>query len=217
MWKSAAVALGGVLLFLVTGCVSGGQGNADGASAPGRTRAIVPGHRVVTDGAAARPRTAPGGQSWADSAPRPSNPNAPQTAKPTKPSSAGPGDDGKAAGVPIPPKASPAPRRPDGFASYYADRYHGRRTANGERFDVRKLTAAHRTLPFGTVVRVTHATNGRSVVVRINDRGPFVAGRVIDLSPAAARQLDMLRAGLVPVRLEIQSSVNSASRLAARS
>jgi len=66
------------------------------------------------------------------------------------------------------------------------------------------MTAAHRTLPFGTGVRVTNTTNGRSVVVRITDRGPFVAGRVIDLSPAAARQLDMLRAGLVPVRVEVQ-------------
>src|SRR5687767_8980161 len=69
-----------------------------------------------------------------------------------------------------------------GIASYYADKYHGRPTASGEIFDTGKLTAAHRSLPFGTTVKVTHLGNRRSVTVRINDRGPFVAGRVIDLS-----------------------------------
>ena len=93
--------------------------------------------------------------------------------------------------------------RSDGAASYYADRYHGRPTASGEIFDVDALTAAHRTLPFGTRVRVTNLHNDRSVVVRVNDRGPFVAGRVIDLSPAAARRIDMIHAGVVPVRLEV--------------
>src|SRR5690348_16293100 len=68
-----------------------------------------------------------------------------------------------------------------GIASFYADRYHGRPTASGEIFDLEKLTAAHRTLPFGTVVKVTHQASQRSVAVRINDRGPFVAGRVTDL------------------------------------
>src|SRR5262245_55773369 len=82
-----------------------------------------------------------------------------------------------------------------GLASYYADRYHGRKTASSEVFDVNAMTAAHRTLPFGTRVRVTNVNNGRSVVVRINDRGPFVAGRVIDLSPAAARRIDMIDDG----------------------
>jgi rare lipoprotein A len=90
-----------------------------------------------------------------------------------------------------------------GLASYYADKYQGRKTANGEIFDTAKLTAAHKTLPFGTRVRVTNLDNGRSVDVRINDRGPYVAGRVIDLSPAAARKLDMLRAGVVRVKLDI--------------
>lgn len=89
-----------------------------------------------------------------------------------------------------------------GQASYYASKFHGRRTANGERFDNGKLTAAHRTLPFGTRVRVTNLNNGRSVTVRVNDRGPFVKGRVIDLSVAAARRIDMVRAGVVPVRIE---------------
>lgn len=96
-----------------------------------------------------------------------------------------------------------AASKTDGLASYYADKYQGRKTANGEIFDTAKLTAAHKTLPFGTRVRVTNLQNGKSVVVRVNDRGPFVAGRVIDLSPAAARKLDMLRAGVVKVKLEI--------------
>jgi rare lipoprotein A len=89
------------------------------------------------------------------------------------------------------------------LASYYADALHGRRTASGERYDVGELTAAHRTLPFGSRVRVTNRTNGRSVTVRVNDRGPFVANRVIDLSRAAARKLDMVRAGVVGVELEL--------------
>jgi rare lipoprotein A len=76
-----------------------------------------------------------------------------------------------------------------GVASWYGPGFHGRLTANGERFNTNSLTAAHRTLPFGTRVRVTNATTGRSVVVRINDRGPFTRGRVIDLSKAAARAI----------------------------
>ncbi|WP_147027178.1 septal ring lytic transglycosylase RlpA family protein [Methylobacterium oxalidis] len=76
-----------------------------------------------------------------------------------------------------------------GVASWYGPGFHGRRTANGERFNTRALTAAHRTLPFGTRVRVTNQTNGRSVVVRINDRGPYAGGRVIDLSSASAQAI----------------------------
>ena len=89
-----------------------------------------------------------------------------------------------------------------GEASYYAQAHHGKRTASGERFDQHALTAAHRTLPFGTQVRVTNLNNERSVVVRINDRGPFVRGRIIDVSRAAAERLGMLRAGVAPVRIE---------------
>jgi rare lipoprotein A len=97
----------------------------------------------------------------------------------------------------------------DGNASYYGDPYHGRLTANGETFDKNKLTAAHRTLPFDTWVRVENQTNGRAVDVRINDRGPFVAGRIIDLSEGAARRIDMLRAGVAPVKLTVvQESPN---------
>jgi rare lipoprotein A len=90
------------------------------------------------------------------------------------------------------------------LASYYAEPYHGRRTASGEIFDTyREMTAAHRTLPFNTFVRVTNKTNGRQVDVRINDRGPFAEGRVIDLSVRAARELDLVRAGVVPVKLKV--------------
>jgi rare lipoprotein A len=88
-----------------------------------------------------------------------------------------------------------------GLASYYGKEFHGRKTANGERFDMNGLTAAHRTLPFGTMVRVTNLSNDKSVTVRINDRGPFVEGRIIDLAMGAARQIDL--DGVARVRLEI--------------
>src|SRR2546426_11155646 len=92
----------------------------------------------------------------------------------------------------------------EGIASYYAEPYHGRRTASGEIFDTYKeLTAAHRTLPFNTLVRVTNKANGRAVDVRINDRGPWVEGRVIDLSVRAAREIGLVRAGVVPVKLKV--------------
>jgi rare lipoprotein A len=87
------------------------------------------------------------------------------------------------------------------MASWYGRRFHGRRTASGERYNMNALTAAHRTLPFGTRVRVERLDNGRHVVVRINDRGPFVKGRVIDLSREAARRLGILGAGVASVRV----------------
>ena len=90
-----------------------------------------------------------------------------------------------------------------GVASWYGGKFQGRLTANGEVFDTNQLTAAHRTLPFDTIVRVVNLTNERSVVVRINDRGPFVDNRVIDLSRAAADIIELTSAGLAPVRLEI--------------
>lgn len=93
-----------------------------------------------------------------------------------------------------------------GMASYYAQKLAGRRTANGERYDPKKLTAAHRTLPFGTLVEVRRA-DGRSVVVRINDRGPFVGGRIIDLSHAAAEQLGVLHDGTARVELRVVGGV----------
>lgn len=90
-----------------------------------------------------------------------------------------------------------------GIASYYAHKFHGRATASGEIYDETLLTAAHRKFPFGTVVRVTRLDSETSVVVRINDRGPWVKGRIIDLSYAAAQRLDMIREGLVKVEVEV--------------
>lgn len=88
-------------------------------------------------------------------------------------------------------------------ASYYADKYHGRKTSNGEVFNMYDLTAAHKTLPFNTKVKVTNLSNGKSVIVRINDRGPFVKGREIDLSKAAAVKIGMIKSGTAKVSLEI--------------
>jgi len=90
-----------------------------------------------------------------------------------------------------------------GIASYYGHEFHGRTTASRETYDEEALTAAHRTLPFGSRVRVTNLENGKTVSLRINDRGPFVEGRIIDVSYRAARDLDFVQAGLVRVRLEI--------------
>jgi len=90
-----------------------------------------------------------------------------------------------------------------GVASWYGFPYHGRRAASGEVYDMAQLTAAHRTLPFQTWVEVTNLSNGKQVDVRINDRGPFVKGRILDLSQAAARDIDMLRAGTARVRLKV--------------
>jgi len=90
-----------------------------------------------------------------------------------------------------------------GEASYYAGKFVGRPTASGEIYDPTAMTAAHRRLPFGTKVRVTRLDTNTSIVVRINDRGPFKRGRVIDLSREAARQLDMIQVGIAPVRLDI--------------
>ncbi|MEQ1695145.1 MAG: septal ring lytic transglycosylase RlpA family protein [Hyphomicrobiaceae bacterium] len=108
------------------------------------------------------------------------------------------------------PRAAPRPVNPatgkshtlEGIASYY---WQDQTTASGERFDKTALTAAHKTLPLQARVRVTNVINGRSIVVRINDRGPFKPGRVIDLSEAAAHHLDMQRLGLVPVKIQVIS------------
>jgi peptidoglycan lytic transglycosylase len=93
-----------------------------------------------------------------------------------------------------------------GLASWYGPEFHRKRTASGERFDMDALTAAHRSLPFDSYVRVTNVATGRSVVVRINDRGPFVADRIIDLSARAARQLGIKADGVVRVRIEVVKS-----------
>jgi rare lipoprotein A len=120
-----------------------------------------------------------------------------------------------------PPAVTPTPKRskpalapaPSGYteegnASWYGVPFHGRRASNGEIYDMYKLTAAHRTLPFETMVRVTNLNNGKSTVVRITDRGPFVDNRIIDLSLAAAREVDSMGAGVVPVRVEVLGGVD---------
>jgi rare lipoprotein A len=107
-----------------------------------------------------------------------------------------------------PPRTTPPPAIPgsyveEGLASWYGVPFHGRRAANGEIYDMYNLTAAHRTLAFESIVRVTNLKNGRQAEVRINDRGPFVENRIIDLSLGAARELEMVAMGIVPVRLEL--------------
>lgn len=109
------------------------------------------------------------------------------------------------------PKPKPKPRSVKrslgtGVASYYGKRFHGRLTANGERFNMNAMTAAHKTLPFGTRVRVTNPRNGKSVTVRINDRGPFIRGRHIDLSRAAAQRIGMISSGHARVKMDIVGS-----------
>jgi rare lipoprotein A len=112
--------------------------------------------------------------------------------------------------APAPPTPTvPLPTVPEtgetGIASWYGHPFHGRATTSGEIYDMEQMTAAHRTLPFGTVVRVHDLDNQKSVDVRINDRGPFVDGRIIDLSHAAARAMEMIGPGIANVRLEILS------------
>jgi rare lipoprotein A len=117
------------------------------------------------------------------------------------------------------PKPAPAPKRrkdhavpvesgytEEGQASWYGPQFHGRQASNGEIYDMNKLTAAHRTLPFETMVRVTNQNNGKSTTVRITDRGPFVNNRIIDLSYAAAKEIESIGPGVVPVRLEVLST-----------
>jgi rare lipoprotein A len=98
-----------------------------------------------------------------------------------------------------------------GIASWYGHPYHGRRTSNGEVYDMNKLTAAHLSLPFDTWLRVTNLSNRRDTEVRINDRGPFVKGRIIDLSRAAAEEIEMIGPGTVRIRLEIIQAPNTQS------
>jgi rare lipoprotein A len=103
-----------------------------------------------------------------------------------------------------------------GTASWYGDPHHGRETASGEIFDKSKLTAAHRTLPFGARVAVTNLDNGRTVEVRVNDRGPFVPGRLIDLSEGAARSLGGIGVGLMRVRIRVVALPDGVTDTAAK-
>jgi peptidoglycan lytic transglycosylase len=105
-----------------------------------------------------------------------------------------------------PPAPAPVGYSEEGNASWYGLPFNGRRASNGEIYDMNKLTAAHRTLPFETVVRVTNLNNGKTTTVRITDRGPFVDNRIIDLSQAAAREIESIGPGVVPVRLEVQGN-----------
>lgn len=91
----------------------------------------------------------------------------------------------------------------EGVVSYYAHDFQGKETSNGETFNMNDLTAAHRTFPFGTKVRVTNLENNKSVIVRVNDRGPFVEGRIMDLSLGAAKELDLIKTGTTRARLEV--------------
>jgi rare lipoprotein A len=92
-----------------------------------------------------------------------------------------------------------------GYASFYSDYFHGRKTASGQLFDNRKLTCAHRTLPFGTMLKVINLENDKSIIVRVTDRGPYAKGRVIDLTKEGARQLDFIKKGIAKVRIEVQN------------
>ncbi len=96
--------------------------------------------------------------------------------------------------------------REEGIASWYGKKFHGRQTANGEKYDMYGMTAAHKTLPFNTIVEVLNLDNGKKTVVRINDRGPFVKGRIIDLTKSAAKELDMIASGTARVRLRVLSN-----------
>lgn len=110
------------------------------------------------------------------------------------------------AATPVSSTASSQSARPtmtEGIASYYAHDFHGKKTANGEIFNMRALTAAHRSYPFNTKMRVTNLDNGRTVIVRVNDRGPFKLERITDLSLGAAEALDMTTSGTARVRLEV--------------
>ncbi|MGZ4732539.1 MAG: septal ring lytic transglycosylase RlpA family protein [Terriglobales bacterium] len=133
------------------------------------------------------------------------NPSAPKRPEVTPPS-----DDGKqqekvaeAASVLAIPEGTKPLSVETGKASWYGAPYHNRRSSNGQIYDMNEMTAAHRTLPLGSTVRVTNLKTGHSTIVRITDRGPFVEGRIVDLSQAAAKQADVWKAGVAPVRLEV--------------
>ena len=136
--------------------------------------------------------------------PAPTTPAAATDASPAP--TAAPAASAPAVTAPAPVKAAPATGGDmEGLAAYYSDRLNGHKTASGQKLDQNALTAAHPTLPFGTKVKVTNTKNNRSVVVRINDRGPTQAGRVIDVTRAAAGKLGIAKNGTVPVKLEVMA------------
>lgn len=110
-------------------------------------------------------------------------------------------------------RSTPPAFKEKGRASWYGKKFHGRRTANGEVYDMFKMTAAHKTLPLPSYIRVTNQSNGRSVVVRVNDRGPFHPGRIVDLSYAAAARIDLLHHGSAAVEIELLTAQQGASAM----
>ena len=129
-------------------------------------------------------------------------------AAPTAPAVAAPAPAVAPVAAAAPAQASSADMM-EGKLSYYGRKFNGRKTASGERFNAGALTMAHKTLPFGTMVKVTNLNNKRSVVVRVNDRGPTTEGRVGDLSLAAASKIRMLRSGVVPAKMEVVGKAKS--------
>ena len=131
-------------------------------------------------------------------------PSAPPIQQPSSAPGAAPttADSIPAENIPVPPDAKPILIE-TGVASWYGPPYHNRRGSNGEIYDMNAMTAAHRTLPLGSIVRVTNMNGGESCVVRITDRGPFIEGRIVDLSKAAAEKLELVRRGTGQVRLEV--------------
>ncbi len=143
--------------------------------------------------------------------------DSPPSAEPTRPAAPPAASVPPSAPSDMPESATADPAKPDagsfteigrGQASWYGPGFHGRKTANGERYDQRAMTAAHKTLPFGSLVRVRSLVNGKEVDVRINDRGPFIGGRVIDVSRAAAEALGMMGVGVKPVLLLVSSTTS---------
>jgi rare lipoprotein A len=168
---------------------------ADTAATPQPIVPTAPATSEIPGGAAAPAQERPRRRAGSSTTPAPVPPAPKSQAEPEPDTTnAPPAEDGAGA-------ASDGVLLGRGVASWYGPQFHGRRTASGERFDRNEYTAAHRTLPFGSRVCVRSAITGKAVVVRINDRGPFAPGRVIDLSQAAAEELGMLGLGLKPVEL----------------
>lgn len=193
-WKLFAVA--GMLSIALAGCAT-----TPASSASDAPSSSVSTPKTVPAPAATRPTPRPATRATSAVTPRPHTTSRLIPAPPAKP-------------APAPVVAAPTPAKPsaefwdgqgkcEGIASFYGGKFIGRKTANGERYTGRKLTAAHRVLPFGTYIRVTRLDNGLSVIVRINDRGPYIDGRVIDLSPAAAKRIHLLKTGVTHVKLEV--------------
>ena len=190
-------AVSGMLSIAGAGCANNSDhADASSSAAPAAKSLMTPATRPAT-----RPAPRPKSTSAAAPAPHTTSRLIPAPAYANKP-------------APQPVAAAPTPAKPspemwdghgkcEGIASFYAGKFIGRRTANGERYTGRKLTAAHRVLEFGTYLKVTRLDNGLSVIVRINDRGPYVDGRIIDLSPAAAKRLHMIQTGVTQVKLEV--------------